>query len=110
MYKTLFAVAVLFGAGASSLIAQTAAPQKLTGTVSDAMCGATHMMKGKSDVECTRACVKEGSKYALVVDKKVYTLEGHAADLDKLAGQKVAVTGTVKGDTVTVQSVAPAKP
>jgi len=36
-------------------------------------------------------------------------LEGHEAALAKLAGQKVTVKGTLKGDTVTVQSVLPAK-
>jgi hypothetical protein len=91
-------------------LAQTSGSQKtLTGVVSDAMCGSTHMMKGKSDAECTRACVKEGSKYALVVGKTVYTLEGREADLDKYAGQKVSLTGVLKDGTVAVQSVAPAR-
>ena len=85
-------------------------PQTFTGKISDAMCGAQHMMAGASDADCTRACVKQGSKYALVVGDNVYTLEGgDAAMLDKLAGQNAAVSGTVKGKTITVASVAPAK-
>ena len=93
-----------------SVLAQASGSEKtLNGVVGDAMCGQTHMMKGKSDAECTRACAKEGSKYALIVGKSVYTLEGHEADLDKYAGQKVLLTGDVKGQTVTVKSVAPAK-
>ena len=85
-------------------------PQSFTGKVSDAMCGAQHMMAGSSDADCTRACVKQGSKYALVVGDNVYTLEGgNAAMLDKLAGQKATVNGTLKGKTITVASVAPAK-
>jgi hypothetical protein len=44
--------------------------QTLTGEVSDAMCGAKHEMKGKA-AECTRACMKHGSQYALVVGDKV---------------------------------------
>jgi hypothetical protein len=85
-------------------------PQSFTGKVSDAMCGAHHMMAGSSDADCTRACVKQGSKYALVVDDNVYTLEGgDAAALDKLAGQNATVSGTLKGKTITVASVAPAK-
>ena len=96
--------------GTPSILAQTSGSQKtLTGVVSDAMCGAAHMMKGKSDAECTRLCVKEGSKYALVVGKTVYSLDGDVADLDKYAGQKVMVTGTVTGETMAVKSVAPAK-
>ena len=85
-------------------------PQSFTGKVSDAMCGAHHMMAGASDADCTRACVKQGSKYALVVGDNVYTLEGgDAAALDKLAGQNATVHGTLKGKTITVVSVAPAK-
>ena len=80
--------------------------QTLTGEVSDAMCGAKHMMEG-SKADCTKACVGKGSKYALVVGDKVYTLEGgDSAALSKLAGEKAKVTGTVKGDTIQVASVA----
>jgi hypothetical protein len=86
----------------------SAAPKTLTGVVSDAMCGAHHMAKDKSPAECTRSCVKQGTKYALVVGGKVYTLEGHEAELDKLAGAKATVKGKVTGETVAVQTVAPA--
>src|SRR5437016_7629813 len=83
--------------------------KKLTGTVSDAMCGAHHMEKDKSAAECTRECVKKGTKYALIVGKKVYTLDGHEAELDKLAGERATVKGSVMGEMVMVESVAPAK-
>ena len=83
-----------------------AAGKTYTGTVSDAMCGAKHM---GSAAECARACVKKGSKYALVVGDKVYTLETSdktALDtLDKQAGAKATVTGTEKDNTITVVSV-----
>jgi len=83
--------------------------QTLTGEVSDAMCGAKHEMPGKA-ADCTRGCIKHGSKYALVVGDKVYTLEtSDQAALDKLndlAGAKAKVTGEVDGTTVTVKSVA----
>ena len=87
----------------------SAAPKMLTGTVSDAMCGAHHMAKDKSAAECTRECVKKGTKYALVVGKKVYTLDGHEAELDKLAGERATVKGSVMGEMVMVESVAAAK-
>ena len=94
----------------TSMLAQTSGAQKsLTGVLSDAMCGQTHMMKDKPDAECLRYCVKQGNKFALVVGKSVYTLEGHEAELDKYAAQKVTVKGTLKGETVTVGSVSPAK-
>jgi hypothetical protein len=92
------------------ILAQASGEQKtMTSIVSDAMCGATHMMKDKPAAECLRYCVKQGTKYALVADKKVYTLEGHEADLDKYAAQKVTVKGALKGETLTVESVSPAK-
>ncbi len=87
----------------------SATPKTLTGIVSDSMCGAHHMAKDKSPAECTRMCVQQGQKYALVVGAKVYTLDGHEAEVDKLAGEKATVKGTVTGETVTVDSVAPAK-
>lgn len=83
--------------------------ETLTGVVSDAMCGQTHMMKDKPAEECLRYCVKQGTKYALVVGKSVYTLEGHEAELDKYAAQKVTVKGTLKGETLIMESVLPAK-
>ncbi len=45
---------------------------------------------------------------ALVVGGKVYTLKGHEAEVDKLAGEKAIVKGDVKGDTIQVQSVSAA--
>jgi hypothetical protein len=90
-------------------LAASAQQQSLTGVVTDSMCGATHMAKDKTSAECTQMCVKDGMKYALAADKKVYTLEGHEAELAKLAGQKVIVKGTLKGDTLSVQEVAASK-
>jgi hypothetical protein len=82
--------------------------ETLTGEVSDAMCGAKHEMGKPAD--CTRACIKHGSKYALVVGDKVYTLEtsdkAALSKLNDLAGAKAKVTGDVDGTTITVKSVA----
>src|SRR6266853_6517112 len=109
--KTMFSVKVIsilapVVLGPVVVLAQVSVEQKtLTGIVSDAMCGATHMMKDKPPTECLRYCVKQGTKYALVADKKVYTLEGHEAELDKYAAQKVTVKGTLKGETLTVESL-----
>jgi hypothetical protein len=96
--------------GALTIQGQTSGSQKtLTGVVSDSMCGANHMAKDVNPADCLRMCVKKGTKYALVVGKDVYTLEGHEAELDKYAGRKVSLTGTLKAQTVTVQSVKPMK-
>jgi hypothetical protein len=87
-------------------------PQAFTGRVSDAMCGANHMMGGEAS-ECTRVCIRKGSKYALVVGDKVYTLDTSDKttldQLDKLADQQAKVTGEANGDSIAVLSVAAAK-
>jgi hypothetical protein len=105
----LTAAQMQWPAGSRTKAESSATPKTLIGIVSDSMCGAQHMEKDKTPAECTRVCVKQSMKYALVVDKKVYTLEGHEAEPDKLAGQKVIVKGNVTGETVTVQSVVSAK-
>lgn len=106
--KLVFALLALVLAAGSALSSFAAKATSFTGTVSDAMCGAKHMMPG-DDASCTRACTSKGSKYALVVGDKVYTLEtsdkAALATLDKQAGAKVTVTGTEKDSTITVTSV-----
>lgn len=98
-------LALVLALGGTAMVAQ----QTFTGTLSDSMCGKKHMMPGKSDAECTRECIKANSSYALVVGDKVYKLVGDSKRFDSLAGSRVTVTGEVKGDTVTVASVAEAK-
>jgi len=93
---------------ASGLTVSAFAKDKtFTGTVSDAMCGAKHASADAA--ACTRGCVAKGSKYALVVGSKVYTLETSDKDalatLDKQAGAKATVMGAEKGNTITVSSV-----
>ena len=104
--KFLAPVAAL-ALSAAALMAQ--APQTLTGTVTDSMCGARHMMKDKTPAECTRECIKQGSDYALASGDKVYTLKGDKAKFDRFAGQSVSIKGTVSGTTITVESIAAAK-
>jgi hypothetical protein len=86
--------------------------QTFTGEVSDSMCGAKHMMEG-SPADCTRACVGKGSKYALVVGNRVYTLDASdkasLSELDQLAGEQAKVVGTADGDTIAVKSVSAGK-
>lgn len=82
--------------------------QELRGTITDSMCGNKHMMKNLSAAQCTRACVKSGSDFALAVGDKLYTLKGDKAQLDKYAGTQVVVKGDVSGTTVTVKDIKPA--
>ncbi len=106
----VLAMSVFAGFGLVSMAA--AKSETFTGEVSDAMCGAKHAMSG-SNSECTRACAKKGSSYALVVGDKVYTLKtddkAALAELDKLAGAKATVAGAADGDSIVVSAVSEAK-
>lgn len=86
-----------------------AGKQTFTGEVGDSMCGRKHM-EGEPAADCTRACVAHGSKYALIVGDKIYTLDtadkAALAMLDKQAGKQATVTGSLDGDTIAVTSVA----
>jgi hypothetical protein len=107
MYLRSLALASGLLLGALGALSQSG--ETLTGTVTDAMCGAKHMMTNVTPAQCTRECVKQGSDYALVSGGKVYTLKGDTKLLDKYAGQNVTVTGNISGTTVTVSSVSTAK-
>jgi hypothetical protein len=80
------------------------------GQISDSSCGASHSkmtgQHGKSDRDCTLACVKAGNKYVFVSGGSVYQIENQSfADLEKRAGQMVEITGDMKGDTITVSKI-----
>jgi hypothetical protein len=96
-----------------SRAATAAGKQTLTGEVGDAMCGVKHMPGEGTAAECTRTCVAHGSKYALVVGDKIYTLntsdKAVLALLDQQAGKKATITGTVTGTDVDVSTAVAAK-
>lgn len=75
--------------------------ESLKGFVSDSMCAA----KGKANSpDCAAKCIKGGSAPVLVVGDKVYKVS-NPETLVPHAGHNVTVEGTVKGDSVTVDSV-----
>ena len=88
--------------------------QKFTGTITDSMCDdADHsqMRMGPTDAECTIACVSvHDAMYVLYDGKEVYALSEQQT-LEKFAGKKVTVTGTldVKTRTIHVDSISAAK-
>jgi len=73
------------------------------------MCGRKHMPGEGTPAECTRTCVAQGSKYALVVGDKIYVLDtsdkAALATLNSQAGKNATVTGILDGDTIQVSSV-----
>jgi hypothetical protein len=100
---------VMLAMGLMIAPAFAAKAETFIGEIGDSMCGAKHEMAGNA-AECTRDCIKQGSKYALISGDKVYTLEttdkATLDQLDKLAGQKAKVTGSANGTTIQVSSVA----
>jgi hypothetical protein len=93
-----------------------AAPDKqtFTGTITDGMCADadhSHMRMGPTNAECTVACVMaHDATYILYDGKEAYTLSDQRTP-EKLAGQKVTVTGTLdaKTKTIRVDSITAAK-
>ncbi|MGC1374486.1 MAG: hypothetical protein WA824_20280 [Candidatus Sulfotelmatobacter sp.] len=74
------------------------------GWVSDSVCGA----KGAnaSAEACTKKCLSKGAKIVIVTDgdQKVLMVDNPDALMEH-AGHHVAVTGTVSGDSIHVDSV-----
>jgi hypothetical protein len=103
---------VTLGLALAEFLAASRSPQTnpkkktvtLTGTVTDSRRGARHMMTG-DDVNCVRACVKNGSQYALAVNQKVYPLNGRSEELNGQAGQRVMVTGALDATGLEVASL-----
>jgi hypothetical protein len=99
-----------------------AADQTWTGFISDSHCGALH----KTDIEhggriTARECVigregdatvpgcvsaKNGAKFVVVVGERVYQVSNQDfSDLRVHAMHDVKITGSLKGDTITVSKV-----
>jgi hypothetical protein len=79
--------------------------KSISGTVSDSHCGAAHSTASAKAAGCVEKCVSGGASYVLVSGGKVYQVD--AQDKFKgLGGKDVTVTGTIKGDSITVTSVA----
>lgn len=89
-----------------------AADMTWTGEISDAMCGRSHDMgdKKESAKDCTLECAKADGSYILVVGDKEYKFSNpRFKGIEEHAGEKVTLSGTLKGDTITVTKVEAAK-
>ena len=111
MKKTsLFALALMSAIMIPAIQQVHAASQTIDGIVSDSMCGKKHMIPGKTDAQCVQECIKSGSSYALVVGDKVYTLSAKPQTIAPFAGKHVHIEGSLKENTITINSIAEAMP
>ena len=49
--------------------------------------------------------MRNGARYVLVDGEKIYALAGDSPQLEKLAGERVNLSGTLKDDTITVTGI-----
>jgi hypothetical protein len=110
MKRILFPVlGLLLAASLSLALPGKDAAKTFVGSIGDSMCGAKHMMPGESDKDCTLECVKGGAKYILIDPSgKIYQLSDQKKP-EQFAGAKVKVTGTLKGATISVDSIVAAE-
>lgn len=101
-----FSMAVSIGA----LFAASALAESMSGTISDANCGAKHAAATEKDAACAKGCVKRGAAPVFVSDGKVYKISDDSrGKVTDLVGSKVTVNAKVEGDTVTIESAEAAK-
>lgn len=79
-----------------------------TGYISDSKCGAKHSDGSSASVACVKGCIKGGAAAVFVVGDKVLKLANAAKVGEDLYGAKVKITGSLEGDTVTINTVAKA--
>lgn len=103
----MLAAAIVFAAAPVA----TAAEKTWDGVISDARCNgkhakAEHGSQSDSDHDCVTKCVAGGGKYVFVADGKTYQIANqNFADLKAHGGHKVALTGEMKGEAITVSKI-----
>jgi hypothetical protein len=88
--------------------------QSWTGVISDSMCKLHHESGAEgqetTEPDCTRDCVKGGSRYVLVAGETVYAIANQdQKQLAEHAGVRVLVRGTLRGDVLEVTSIEKAR-
>jgi hypothetical protein len=97
MKRTIALFAIAAGFSLSAMAAD------YTGYIIDQMCANKPAMKG--DVECANKCIKGGSPAVLITDDgKIYKIADQTKVVEH-AGHKVTISGTLKGDTLSVSKV-----
>jgi hypothetical protein len=108
--------ALLTGAAAAAIAAilflVRPTPIAAVGMIGDSQCGERHRYTS-SDGEnrlCTLNCVAHGAEFVLVADNTVYTIRNQDfPELAAFADVRVAISGTVGGQAITISRIAPAR-
>src|SRR5258708_23193056 len=88
-------------------VAATGMAAEFKGFVEDTSCSTKPAMK--NDAECAQKCIKGGSPAVLVMDDGTIYKLADQAKIVAHAGHQVTITGSLKGDTISIDSVAMAK-
>ena len=103
----MLAAALVFAA----VPALSAAEKTWNGVIGDSKCNAKHSKaehgsQADSDHDCVSKCVDGGSKYVFVAGGKTYQIANQDfATLKNHAGHGVALTGEMKGESITVSKI-----
>jgi Ni/Co efflux regulator RcnB len=98
----LLAAAIVFAAAPLA----SAADKTWNGVISDSKCAAKHAKAGDADQECVTKCAAGGAKYVFLAGGKSYEIANQDfAGLKDHGGHKVALTGEMKGDSITVSKI-----
>jgi len=103
----LIAVALVF-ATAPALVA---AEKTWNGALSDAKCNGKHSKDehgatAKGDHDCSAKCIAGGEKAVFVSSGKTYQIANQDfAGIKDHVGHKIALTGEMKGDTITISKI-----
>jgi len=105
--------------GVSSLMAQPMGDGKHSSTESGGQAALTgsvvcaaqlshqyNCRRNETQQSCAIDCVQSGSHYVLQVGDEEFSLNGQTKELERYAGGKATVHGSVTGDHVSVSSVA----
>jgi hypothetical protein len=91
---------------ASAAEPQSAEPQIYEGMVTDTRCGARHSAAiGKAAGDCARVCVRAGEQFLLVDGDNTYLLVGDPVVLERAAGKRIRIVGTLNGKQISISSV-----
>jgi len=89
-----------------AVFAMTALAGEWTGYISDSHCGAKHTDGSQAAVNCVKSCVKGGQAPVFVTaDNRVVKISNPDAVKESQLGKKVKISGELKEDKLTINSI-----